>query len=727
MTELNIDFKFDSADESITDDVVYNSSSCFDISQITDLLLDDISQQIFIIDSASKYIVYMNSAFGDLFNVDTSYVGQCHKLICGLDKPCPSCKLNQNINDDFFIHNHEKCVLKRNLVLKCRNIEISGRLYTVNYVIDNAHNHVITQSNSDKDNETIAYFTKIYADNVTAPDLQIYHFIETMCHFFKAKFCLLYEFDSNNSDFSHGNNLICSQSFVDLKSQIDDDKEISTNIDQNLKNQIYEDKSVRFFEDKSLGRLFTIPLEGHGKFMGFLIFLEPDEKILNKSLNNFKTVLKLLASAIEHRDMHSKLTRIESVDTLTNLKNRKIMLHDLKTIALYDNVGVFYLNVNELNIINSNFGIQKGDEILIKTASLLNQFFNKSKYIYRVGADEFVAIVPNVEESDFVMLSDMLKAYMRSEKGFSVSVGTNWNKSGAVIQRILNLAESDMYVEKKNYYRSHHGDEKIAKRYRKFNDNILSIIEPDKIKKLIQNDCFKVYYQPKFRISGNKAQISGAEALIRLIVDGKVIPPNDFIPALESAHYTYLIDYYVFEKICKRMRERLNAKQTVLPVSCNFSRHTIVRTDFKDTLNRILTKYQIDCKLVPLEVSEHTNTEKHKQLVEVTNYLADEGFNISIDDFGTAHANIYSLADLSVNEIKFDKKLIDNLNLEDNSKITTILSMLISMCKRLGIKTIAEGVEDETQSQILRNLGCDEIQGFYYSKPIEDNDYYSRF
>ena len=85
------------------------------------------------------------------------------------------------------------------------------------------------------------------------------------------------------------------------------------------------------------------------------------------------------------------------------------------------------------------------------------------------------------------------------------------------------------------------------------------------------------------------------------------------------------------------------------------------------------------------------------------------------------------MADLSVNEIKFDKKLIDNLNLEDNSKITTILSMLISMCKRLGIKTIAEGVEDETQSQILRNLGCDEIQGFYYSKPIEDNDYYSRF
>ena len=113
-------------------------------------------------------------------------------------------------------------------------------------------------------------------------------------------------------------------------------------------------------------------------------------------------------------------------------------------------------------------------------------------------------------------------------------------------------------------------------------------------------------------------------------------------------------------------------------------------------------------------------------MVDVTDELSKEGFNISIDDFGTAHANIYSLADLAVSEVKFDKKLIDNIAKKNNEKLTTILSVLITMCKKLGIKTIAEGVEDKEQSQILKNLGCDEIQGYYFSRPIKDEDYYNK-
>ena len=99
---------------------------------------------------------------------------------------------------------------------------------------------------------------------------------------------------------------------------------------------------------------------------------------------------------------------------------------------------------------------------------------------------------------------------------------------------------------------------------------------------------------------------------------------------------------------------------------------------------------------------------------------------MSNDDFGTAHANIYTLADLSVNEVKFDKKLIDNLGNKDNYKLTTILSVLITMCKKLGIQTTAEGVEQKIQNDILKELGCDEIQGYYYSKPISCEEYYDK-
>ena len=432
-----------------------------------------------------------------------------------------------------------------------------------------------------------------------------------------------------------------------------------------------------------------------------------------------------MSSSLTHRIMHAELTNITNIDPLTKLKNRNSLLSEVNALSVNYNIGVIYLNVNGLKQINSKMGVKTGDTILVKTASLLKQLLHDSEYIYRIGGDEFVGIYPNIEEHDFLMVSDMLKAFMTSDKGFSVSVGTSWVKSGVLIQSAINQAESDMYSEKKKYYRVHHGDENTT-RYRSQNDTLLNIIEPARIQNLIADGCFKVMYQPKFRIQGDIAEIAGAEALVRLIINDTLIPPDDFIPALESAHYTHLIDYYVFETICKRMRERLDNNQKILPVSCNFSRHTIVRPDFKSKLKEIMDKYHLSYDMIPLEVSEHTNTIRHKELVDVTDELSKEGFNISIDDFGTAHANIYSLADLAVSEVKFDKKLIDNIAKKNNEKLTTILSVLITMCKKLGIKTIAEGVEDKEQSQILKNLGCDEIQGYYYSKPIKDEDYYNK-
>ena len=182
----------------------------------------------------------------------------------------------------------------------------------------------------------------------------------------------------------------------------------------------------------------------------------------------------------------------------------------------------------------------------------------------------------------------------------------------------------------------------------------------------------------------------------------------------------------MFDAICKKMREQLDQGKKILPVSCNFSRHTIVRPEFSSKLKQIMDHYHLSYDLIPLEVSEHTSTQRHQELVAVTKFLQAEGFKISIDDFGTAHANIYTLADLSVNEVKFDKKLIDNLGNKDNYKLTTILSVLITMCKKLGIQTTAEGVEQKIQNDILKELGCDEIQGYYYSKPISCDEYYDK-
>lgn len=716
----------------LLDDVVYNSSSSFDISEIADLLLDNIDEYVFITDSNTKNIVYINKPLSKALGVKGSFVGTCHQLLRGCDKPCEECNNNHSIDGKFYVTTLINSKLKEYRVTKSKNIELYNRMYTINVAMkknSEIREESLENSSDLHINDIVAPFTTIYTKNLKEPNVQLYRFIECLGIETNAQFCSIYEQKQQNDeieekDVLEGDNFHRVHLWVrEDSSQDQDSLEVPSDI---LSRAVAEQKAFSEKAVDSNDEFFSFPLISDETFLGAVFIKNPSKDAISVLKPAISTISGFMASSLWHRIMHSELTNVSNRDSLTKLKNRKSLLSDINALAINHDIGVIYLNVNGLKQINSTHGIKNGDTILIKTASLLKQLLHDSDYIYRIGGDEFVGIYPNIDEHEFDMVSDMLKAFMTSDKGFSASVGTSWIKSGVLIQSAINQAESDMYVEKKKYYRVHPDNNQQTARYRSQSDVVLNIIEPAKIQELIDNHCFKVLYQPKFKIQGDVAKIAGAEALVRLIINDSVIPPDDFIPALESAHYTHLIDYYVFETICKKMRDRIDAGKVVLPVSCNFSRHTIVRPEFKSKLVEIMNKYKLSYNLIPLEVSEHTNTAKHKELVEVTEDLAKEGFNISIDDFGTAHANIYSLADLAVSEVKFDKKLIDNLSKKNNKKLKTILSVLITMCKKLGIKTIAEGVEDKEQSEILKKLGCDEIQGYYFSKPILSDDYYQK-
>lgn len=726
------DLGFDNLDE-----VIYNSSSSFDISEISDILLDSLEEFIFITDAVTKNIVYINKPLSEALGIKCSFVGTCHSVLRNSDTPCEGCKLTHIVDDGFYVTSQLTSKFQEKYVVKSKKLDLYNRTYMLNIVLkDNSSFYESFLKNNEKLslNDLIAPFISIYTDNILNPDVQIYRFIECLGIETNAENCCLYEhlnLSSSHAHDKHENNSELEKSFNRTHVWVNESVTVNENyaaVRSKIVHKAFTEQALCEYCDMENNDIYlAIPLEIDLVFIGTVFLKNPDKKLFDVLKPVIKTVLKLFTSSIEHRRMHSEISNITNRDNLTNLKNRKSMLSDVNLLSLSERIGIIFLNVNGLKQINVSLGIKDGDTILVKTASLLKQLLHNSDYIYRIGGDEFIGIQPNIEEHDFIMLSDMLKAFMTTDKGFSVSVGTHWERNGMMIQKAINIAESDMYVEKKKYYRQNPVKYADASRYRPQNDSILSIIEPDRIKELIANNNFKVLYQPKFKIQCDCAQISGAEALVRLVINDTIIPPDDFIPALEAVHYTHLIDYFVFETICRQMRERIDKKLNVLPVSCNFSRHTIVRPEFKTKLKSIMQTYDIPYDLIPIEVSEHTNTELHKELVEVTDLFAKEGFNISIDDFGTAHANIYTLADLSVNEVKFDKKLIDNIASPDNKKITTILSVLITMCKNMGIKTIAEGVEHKEQNDILKDLGCDEIQGYYYSSPVKDLDYYEKF
>lgn len=721
---LKSDLGFDNLDE-----VVYNSSSSFDISEIADLLLDNIDEFVFITDAASKNIVYINKPLAETLGLNQPFVGTCYSIIKGRNEPCTDCKSIYSKDDKFHINSLVDCALKDDFIIKSRNINLYDRSYIINVAIQKNIKHSTVELNTTF-NDIIAPYTIIFSKNIHNPDILLYRFLEQLGSSIEAQSVFMYEHVQTSED--HQKNITDDPSLEECKANLSkillwtsQKKEYDVahqNVPSNILESILTEQLVKNYSTDN-DCYTALPVQLDENLLGAVIIKNADSDKLKNLTACFKTIINLMASALHNRVMHAEITNYSNLDPLTKLKNRKCLITDITSLSVAKRLGVIFINVNGLKQINNSSGIDKGDTILKKTASLLKQLLHQSEYIYRLGGDEFIGIYPDIDEHEFILLSDMIKAFMSSDKGFSASVGTSWISSGMTIQNAINNAESDMYTEKKKYYRISKNENE---RYRVQNDLIFDILEPARIQELISHNCFKVLYQPKFKIQGDIAKISGAEALVRLIINDKVIPPDDFIPTLESAHYTHLIDYFVFETICKHMRERLDKGMKILPVSCNFSRHSIIRPEFKTKLKEILKKYDIAPSYIPLEVSEHSSTDHHKELVEVTKKLSKEGFNISIDDFGTAHANIYTLADLTVSEIKFDKKLIDNLGKGDDEKLTTILGVLITMCKKLGIKTIAEGVEDVMQNEILKALGCDEIQGYYYSKPIVEDDYYSK-
>ncbi len=177
------------------DDVVYNSSSSFDISEIADLLLDNIDQYVFITDATTKNIVYLNKPLSEALGVEGCFVGTCHELLSGCKSPCKECNCNHSIGDNFYVTSLVESKLKNGYVIKSKNIELYNRTYTINVALIDNKIHVVQNQISEKTqekaslNDTIAPFTEIYTKNIKDPDVQLYRFIEYLGTQTNSNFC----------------------------------------------------------------------------------------------------------------------------------------------------------------------------------------------------------------------------------------------------------------------------------------------------------------------------------------------------------------------------------------------------------------------------------------------------------------------------------------------------------------------------------------------------------
>lgn len=235
----------------------------------------------------------------------------------------------------------------------------------------------------------------------------------------------------------------------------------------------------------------------------------------------------------------------------------------------------------------------------------------------------------------------------------------------------------------------------------------------------ISNEELTVYYQPK--VECNTEKVIGAEALVRWIKpDGTFIYPDQFIPLFESNGLIVEVDYYVYRKVFAHIRKRLDNHLPVVPISMNVSRIHLITDGIIEYVQELFEEYQIPPELVEFELTENIYIENMKTVIPLINQFRAMGITISMDDFGSGHSSLNELNSLPIDVLKLDKVFMtDTLN----GKQQIILSSIIDMAKKLNMNVLCEGVENTVQNDFLRDIGCDMVQGYYYSEPLSEANF----
>ena len=238
----------------------------------------------------------------------------------------------------------------------------------------------------------------------------------------------------------------------------------------------------------------------------------------------------------------------------------------------------------------------------------------------------------------------------------------------------------------------------------------------------LERDEFIVYLQPKYNL--NTEKVVGAEALVRWIHPQLgFVSPAKFVPIFEQNGFIYQLDKYVWEKTCQMLREDIDAGRPVMPVSINVSRVDFYSPNLVQVFEDLTAKYNLDPRLLELELTESAYVDNPQQIIEITSQLQAKGFVILMDDFGSGYSSLNMLKDLPVDILKIDLRFLSDSQGVENGRADNILNSVVRMAKRLDVPVIAEGVETQKQVDFLRTIGCEYAQGYFFAEPVPLDEY----
>ena len=428
-------------------------------------------------------------------------------------------------------------------------------------------------------------------------------------------------------------------------------------------------------------------------------------------LNRIKCIIRL-------RESTMMLNTLEK-DPLTGLLSKEFFFARAKEYMREHPDQDYVMWVSDiigLKLINEKYGLEMGDDVL-KTLAAGKGNFNGFIYGGRIEGDKFAALI--LKES----FPNCIERLRRHDTGLKFPVPGVTVKHGFYhIRRNSTLPVQGMYdrallaLQKiKDVYGVYVGEYDDALR----KDLLIHRQIEEDAERALQEHQFEVYYQPKFDL--HLGRTSGAEALIRWIhPELGFMNPGVFISQFERNGFIRELDLYVWEEVCKMLRTWKEENKCLIPISINASRRDFDDEKFAQKVVAIVDQYGLDHSYFHIEITESAYSDDPEKMVRIVNYFHKNGFTVELDDFGSGYSSMMALSDLELDIMKLDMSIIQNDNPASDKNI---LEFSMHLARMMRLQTVAEGVETEKQVARITSLGGDYIQGYYYSKPLPQQQF----
>jgi diguanylate cyclase (GGDEF)-like protein len=446
-------------------------------------------------------------------------------------------------------------------------------------------------------------------------------------------------------------------------------------------------------------------------------------------------VARLLSQSLQEsnarlQSANDELLQRALSDPLTGLPNRKLFedrlrqavlrLERVNQKAVVEQLAVMFVDLDGFKPVNDSFGHGAGDQILIATAQRLITEARPGDTVARVGGDEFLLLLEGLDAiEDCVQVANrILRAFAQPfaladrQLRISCSIGIAMHALRGDPEKLVAHADAAMYAAKRT------GGSSLA-----FFEPHMAIDTADHLqlqsdlRQALEDNQFELYYQPK--IHGRRHRMSGLEALVRWNHPRLgIVGPDTFIPLAERFGLIVRLGHWVINEACRQVAA-WSTEGRHMRVAVNLSVHQLRETSLVDSVEEALRRYGLLGSQLICEITESVAIQEREVTTRTFEGLARIGVHLSIDDFGTGYSSLSQLRDLPARQLKIDRSFVKDIESKEDAR--AVVEAVIKLAHALRLTVVAEGVETQGQRDVLLGLGCDELQGFFYARPMRAN------